>query len=220
MVARMCNHITVHEDTILKLERIGPRFYSKVYKAPVFLCDNRFFVDNRFFKESSEEEREHAEKLVKYQNICGGGVVLYPIVSPPSKFDHVEKGDALYVRELWGASEVEGAIEEFQSVNKNDGSDLDSRWSKILEQPHSRGCIKSLEKLVNEKLLNLHSVADRNNDPQLADFIESEFLDEQSEWQQLICEILRATPEAASADAAVQTARLASKVPSKDKSYT
>lgn len=39
----------------------------------------------------------------------------------------------------------------------------------------------------------------------------------QSECQQLICEILRATPEAASADAAVQTARLASKVPTKDK---
>ncbi|KAL8241160.1 hypothetical protein R6Q59_014515 [Mikania micrantha] len=39
----------------------------------------------------------------------------------------------------------------------------------------------------------------------------------QSECQQLICEILRATPEAASADAAVQTARLANKSPSKDK---
>ncbi|KAJ9187072.1 hypothetical protein P3X46_002568 [Hevea brasiliensis] len=39
----------------------------------------------------------------------------------------------------------------------------------------------------------------------------------QSECQQLICEILRATPEAASADAAVQTARLASKVPSVEK---
>ncbi|KAL5710016.1 exocyst subunit [Ranunculus cassubicifolius] len=39
----------------------------------------------------------------------------------------------------------------------------------------------------------------------------------QSECQQLICEILRATPEAASADAAVQTARLASKNPSKEK---
>ncbi|XP_021756476.1 exocyst complex component SEC8-like [Chenopodium quinoa] len=39
----------------------------------------------------------------------------------------------------------------------------------------------------------------------------------QSECQQLICEILRATPEAASADAAVQTARLAGKVPSKEK---
>ncbi|XP_052478209.1 exocyst complex component SEC8 isoform X2 [Gossypium raimondii] len=40
----------------------------------------------------------------------------------------------------------------------------------------------------------------------------------QSECQQLICEILRATPEAASADAAVQTARLASKAPTKEKS--
>ncbi|KAJ8748917.1 hypothetical protein K2173_013352 [Erythroxylum novogranatense] len=39
----------------------------------------------------------------------------------------------------------------------------------------------------------------------------------QSECQQLLCEILRATPEAASADAAVQTARLANKVPSKEK---
>lgn len=38
----------------------------------------------------------------------------------------------------------------------------------------------------------------------------------QSECQQLICEILRATPEAASADAAVQTAILAGKVPSKE----
>eukprot|EP00262_Sarcandra_glabra_P014354 TRINITY_DN4195_c0_g1_i1.p1 TRINITY_DN4195_c0_g1~~TRINITY_DN4195_c0_g1_i1.p1 ORF type:complete len:1080 (+),score=210.22 TRINITY_DN4195_c0_g1_i1:352-3591(+) len=39
----------------------------------------------------------------------------------------------------------------------------------------------------------------------------------QSECQQLICEILRATPEAASADAAVQTARLANSAPSKEK---
>ncbi|KAL0338145.1 UNVERIFIED_CONTAM: Ferritin-1, chloroplastic [Sesamum angustifolium] len=38
-----------------------------------------------------------------------------------------------------------------------------------------------LEKLTNEKLLKLHSIADENNDPQLADFIESEFLEEQVE---------------------------------------
>ncbi|GJW06326.1 ferritin-3, chloroplastic, partial [Tanacetum coccineum] len=37
----------------------------------------------------------------------------------------------------------------------------------------------SLEKLTNEKLLNLHEVASRNNDLQLADFVESEFLGEQ-----------------------------------------
>ncbi|KAF3570073.1 hypothetical protein F2Q69_00061939 [Brassica cretica] len=39
----------------------------------------------------------------------------------------------------------------------------------------------SLEKLVNEKLLNVHSVASKNDDVQLADFIESEFLNEQVE---------------------------------------
>lgn len=93
----------------------------------------------KFFKESSEEEREHAEKLIKYQNIRGGRVVLHPITSPPSEFEHSEKGDALYAMEL----------------------------------------ALSLEKLTNEKLLHVHSVADRNNDPQLADFIESEFLYEQ-----------------------------------------
>ena len=39
----------------------------------------------------------------------------------------------------------------------------------------------SLEKLTNEKLLHLHAVANKNNDVQLADFVESEFLGEQVE---------------------------------------
>ncbi|MBA0813954.1 hypothetical protein Gohar_027768, partial [Gossypium harknessii] len=39
----------------------------------------------------------------------------------------------------------------------------------------------SLEKLTNEKLLNLHKVAERNHDSQLTDFIEGEFLAEQVE---------------------------------------
>ncbi|WCJ27993.1 Ferritin chloroplastic [Euphorbia peplus] len=95
----------------------------------------------KFFKESSEEERHHAEKLMEYQNTRGGRVVLHAIVPPLSEFDHAEKGDALYAMEL----------------------------------------ALSLEKLNNEKLLSLHGVATRNNDPQMADFIESEFLEEQVE---------------------------------------
>ncbi|KAJ7538057.1 hypothetical protein O6H91_11G032800 [Diphasiastrum complanatum] len=95
-----------------------------------------------FFKESSEEEREHAEKLMKYQNIRGGRVYLHSILQPASfEFDHPEKGDALYAMEL----------------------------------------ALSLEKLTNEKLLALHKVADENGDPQLQDFIESEYLQEQVE---------------------------------------
>ncbi|KAL1206783.1 Ferritin-1 [Cardamine amara subsp. amara] len=95
----------------------------------------------KFFKESSDEEREHAEKFMEYQNKRGGRVKLHPIVSPVSEFEHGEKGDALYAMEL----------------------------------------ALSLEKLTNEKLLNLLSVASENNDPQLADFVESEFLGEQIE---------------------------------------
>ncbi|KAH8484830.1 hypothetical protein H0E87_026552 [Populus deltoides] len=100
----------------------------------------------KFFKESSEEEREHAEKFMKYQNIRGGKVVLHSILKPVSEFEHGDKGDALYAMEL----------------------------------------ALSLEKLTNEKLLNLHKVAD--NDPQLQDFIDSEFLKEQVESIKKIAE--------------------------------
>ncbi|CAD6270851.1 unnamed protein product [Miscanthus lutarioriparius] len=95
----------------------------------------------KFFKESSDELREHAEKLMKYQNKRGGRVRLQSIVTPLTEFDHPEKGDALYAMEL----------------------------------------ALALEKLVNEKLHNLHGVATRCNDPHLTDFIESEFLEEQVE---------------------------------------
>ncbi|KAK4743172.1 hypothetical protein SAY87_001173 [Trapa incisa] len=95
----------------------------------------------RFFKESSVEEREHAEALMEYQNQRGGKVKLQRILMPLSEFDHEEKGDALHAMEL----------------------------------------ALSLEKLTNEKLLNLHKVAERNHDVQMADFIESRFLTEQVE---------------------------------------
>ncbi|KAJ0960065.1 hypothetical protein J5N97_000180 [Dioscorea zingiberensis] len=95
----------------------------------------------KFFKESSEEEREHAEKLMEYQNKRGGRVKLQSILMPLTEFDHPEKGDALNAMEL----------------------------------------ALSLEKLTNEKLLNLHNVACHCNDVQLADYVESEFLGEQVE---------------------------------------
>ena len=94
----------------------------------------------KYFKNASDEEREHAEKLMKYQNQRGGRVKLQSILMPATmEFDHPEKGDALYAMELTLA----------------------------------------LERLVNEKLLSLHKLAADNNDPQLTDFLEGEFLAEQ-----------------------------------------
>ncbi|CAK9218066.1 unnamed protein product [Sphagnum troendelagicum] len=54
----------------------------------------------KYFKDSSDEEREHAEKLMKYQNKRGGRVKLQSIVMPVMDFDHPDKGDALYAMEL------------------------------------------------------------------------------------------------------------------------
>ncbi|XP_024020601.1 ferritin-3, chloroplastic [Morus notabilis] len=102
----------------------------------------------KFFEKSSEEEREHAVKLIRYQNIRGGRVKLHSIVPPFSEFEHEEKGDALYAMEL----------------------------------------ALALEKLTNEKLLSLHRVAETKNDPQMSDFIESEFLTEQVESIKKIAE--------------------------------
>lgn len=42
------------------------------------------------------------------------------------------------INNIWGPREVEKAIEEFQSVIRNDGADLDSSWLELLEEPHSR----------------------------------------------------------------------------------
>ena len=36
----------------------------------------------KFFKESAEEENEHAQKLIKYQNLRGGRVLLTALNAP------------------------------------------------------------------------------------------------------------------------------------------
>ncbi|TMW83863.1 hypothetical protein EJD97_000587 [Solanum chilense] len=50
------------------------------------------------------------------------------------KLDEAKK----VINNLWGSSEVDKAIKEFESVLKNDGDDLNSSWLELLEEPHSR----------------------------------------------------------------------------------
>merc|ERR1712017_66461 len=53
-----------------------------------------------YFKHESEEERDHSEKLIEYQNKRGGRVVLGALMSPITEFDHEQNGEALYSMEL------------------------------------------------------------------------------------------------------------------------
>jgi len=91
----------------------------------------------KFFKDSSEEEREHAERLMKFQNQRGGRIRLQDIPKP--------------IKQDWasGLEAMEAALE--------------------------------LEKTVNQSLLDLHVIASRHGDAQMADFIETHYLTEQVE---------------------------------------
>ncbi|XP_013777907.1 soma ferritin-like [Limulus polyphemus] len=91
----------------------------------------------KFFKSSSEEEREHAEKLMKYQNMRGGRIVLQNIQKP--------------------------SVEDW-------GTGLDAMQAAL-----------DLEKTVNQALLDLHRIASNQNDVQMCDFLETEYLKEQVE---------------------------------------
>jgi ferritin heavy chain len=54
----------------------------------------------KYFKDGSDEERDHAQLLITFQNIRGGRVKLSGIVSPEVEYNHPEKGDALHAMEL------------------------------------------------------------------------------------------------------------------------
>lgn len=51
----------------------------------------------KFFKEASEEERGHAELLMRYQNRRGGRVKLNSILMPEMEFDHEQKVGSVLV---------------------------------------------------------------------------------------------------------------------------
>lgn len=91
----------------------------------------------KFFKESSDEEREHAEKFMEYQNKRGGRIVLQDIKKPE--------------RDEWGT-----------------GAD-------------AMAVALQLEKSVNQSLLDLHKLCSDHGDAQMADFLESNYLEEQVE---------------------------------------
>ncbi|KAM1013701.1 hypothetical protein FF1_043597 [Malus domestica] len=69
---------------------------SYIYHAMFAYFDRENVARKGFFKESIEEERDHAKKLMEYQNKHGGRVKLQLILMPVSEFDHPKKGDALY----------------------------------------------------------------------------------------------------------------------------
>ena len=94
-----------------------------------------------YYAKASLEEREHADKLMAYQNMRGGIVCLGDVKETPFVFPSSTENDIV--------SSFKFAL--------------------------------TLEKTINQHLLDLHGVADSESDPQFADYLEGEFLKEQVE---------------------------------------
>lgn len=126
---------------------INKQINWELYASYVYLSMSSYFSRDdvalpgfaKFFRHASDEEREHAQKLMDYQNKRGGRVVLNPIDKP--------------AKDEWGTG-------------------LDALTAAL-----------ELEKTVNQSLLDLHGVATKNEDPQMCDFLEGEYLKEQVEAQ-------------------------------------
>jgi len=129
-----------HEDCECAINnQINMELYaSYTYMSMAFYFDQddvAFKNIKKYFLKASEEEREHAMKLMEYQNMRGGRIVLKDITKP-------EKAE-------WG--------------------NIAQAFSAALE----------LEKRVNQSLLDMHKVAGERGDPQLCDFLETHYLEEQ-----------------------------------------
>ncbi|XP_017052225.1 ferritin heavy chain B [Drosophila ficusphila] len=99
-----------------------------------------------FFLQASAEEREHAEKIMKYMNKRGGLIILGSVPEPIPSF----------------ASTLEA-------------------------MKHAL----TMELEVNQHLLDLHKLAGEESDPNLCDFIETNFLQEQVDGQKILADYIR-----------------------------
>ncbi|KAB1728176.1 hypothetical protein FNE60_29960, partial [Klebsiella pneumoniae] len=94
---------------------INKQINMELYASYVYLAMYAYFDRDdvalpgfaKYFKEMSQEEREHAEKFVQYQNKRGGRVVYQPIEKP--------------VKQEWGSGleAMEDALQMEKDVNES-----------------------------------------------------------------------------------------------------
>ena len=87
MVSRIRQNFKEESEALIN-KQINMEFYaSYVYMSMSAYFDRDDQAAHgfaAFFKKASDEEREHAEKLIKYQNKRGGKVVFQDVARPSS----------------------------------------------------------------------------------------------------------------------------------------
>lgn len=124
----------------------------------------------KFFEEASKEEREHAQQMIDYVN-QRGGVVQYDSIDLSVACDAMANTDITF-----SDSRTRPCICEFVWTKSNNecGSTHERQYGlQAMEDA------LALERFVNEKILQLHRLADSKGDAHLTHILEHEFLEEQ-----------------------------------------
>merc|ERR1712243_542317 len=108
----------------------------------------------KFFKESSDEEREHADKFMSYQTLRGGRVVLQPINRPAADEWETPLAAMEYVLKL--EKEVNQALFEIHALASTHN---DPHLTKFLEDNYLEEQAESIHKIAGY-ITQLHRVGD------------------------------------------------------------
>jgi len=120
-------------------------YASYVYQSMAFHFDRDDIAlpgFHHFFKHASEEEREHAEKLMKYQNKRGGRIVLQDIKKPDR--DNWETGlDAMQV-----ALQLEKSVNQaLLDLHKVADSHTDAQMMDFIEGEYLKEQVDSIKEI-------------------------------------------------------------------------
>jgi len=130
-------------------------YASYVYHSMAFYFDRDDVAlpgFHKFFKEASEEEREHAEKLMKFQNQRGGRIVLQDIKKPEKD----EWADGLSAMQVALALEknVNEALLALHKVASDNG---DAQMTDFIEGHYLTEQVESIKK-ISDHVTNLKRV--------------------------------------------------------------
>jgi len=148
------NYHAQSEDGVNK--QINMEFYAcYVYSAMAYHFDRddvALLNVAKFFKESSDEEREHALKLMKFQNQRGGTVVLKDIKAP------TKSSWASALEAMQDALELEKTVNQsLLDLHKTAASHDDAQMCDFLESEYLTEQVEAIKK-IGDHVTNLKRV--------------------------------------------------------------
>merc|ERR1711922_1128 len=129
---------------------INKHINMELYASYVYLSLSAYFARDdvalhgfaKRFRDASHEEREHAEKLIDYQNMRGGRVVFREVAKPPSD----EWGTALEAIEA--TLELEKTVNEsLLTMHKSAGDKNDAQFTDFLEGEFLKEQVEAIKEI-------------------------------------------------------------------------